>query len=111
MKMRKILLTIFAALSIVSCTSSNQNSTNDNTNNNNSNNNTNNNGSNDQIDDDNTVYEYKYYGDEDSFTAGAVKLSFNSAGNYNYLKGIDGKKVALKGFMFTSSPVDGSFIF
>ena len=56
-------------------------------------------------------YKYKYYDNSDSFTAGAVKLSFNSAGNYEYLKGIDGKKVALKGFMFSASPIDGSFIF
>lgn len=56
-------------------------------------------------------YKYTYYDDSDPFTAGAVKLSFNSAGNLDYLKGIDGQKVALKGFMFSASPVDGSFIF
>lgn len=61
--------------------------------------------------DEDIKYEYTYYDDSDSFTAGAVKLSFNSAGNYNYLKGIDGKKVCLKGFMFSASPVDGSFMF
>lgn len=108
MKMRKILLALLGIVSLVSCDSKNNNTNTD------ANNNTNTNNSTDTSDEDSeedVVYEYKYYGDEDSFTAGAVKLSFNSAGNYKYLKGINGKKVALKGFMFSSSPVDGSFIF
>ena len=41
----------------------------------------------------------------------AIKLSFKSAPNYDYLKSIDGKTVTINGYMATSSPVDGSFIF
>lgn len=40
-----------------------------------------------------------------------IKLSFKSASTYDYLKTIDGKKVTINGYMATSSPVDGSFIF
>lgn len=42
---------------------------------------------------------------------GATKLSFKSALSYDYLKSIDGEKVTINGYMATSSPVDGSFIF
>jgi hypothetical protein len=41
----------------------------------------------------------------------AVELSFKSASSYDYLKEIDGEKVTINGYMATSSPVDGSFIF
>ena len=41
----------------------------------------------------------------------AIKLSFKSALSYDYLKKIDGKKVTINGYIATSSPVDGSFIF
>ncbi len=41
----------------------------------------------------------------------AIKLSFKSASTYDYLKSIDGKKVTINGYMATSSPVDGSFMF
>lgn len=41
----------------------------------------------------------------------AVKLSFKSASGYDYLKSLDGQKVTINGYMATSSPVDGSFIF
>lgn len=41
----------------------------------------------------------------------AIKLSFKSSPDYNYLKSIDGKTVTINGYMATSSPVDGSFIF
>ena len=41
----------------------------------------------------------------------AVKLSFQSAAGYDYLKTLDGKTVSLNGYMATSSPVDGSFMF
>ena len=41
----------------------------------------------------------------------AIKLSFKSSPNYDYLKSIDGKTVTINGYMATSSPVDGSFIF
>lgn len=41
----------------------------------------------------------------------AIKLSFKSSPDYSYLKSIDGKTVTINGYMATSSPVDGSFIF
>lgn len=41
----------------------------------------------------------------------ATKLSFKSAANYDYLKTLDGKTVTINGYMATSSPVDGSFMF
>ena len=41
----------------------------------------------------------------------AVKLSFKSSASYDYLKSIDGQKVTINGYVATSSPVDGSFIF
>lgn len=45
------------------------------------------------------------------FGKDALKLSFKSASSYDYLKTINGKEVAINGYMATSSPVDGSFIF
>ncbi len=41
----------------------------------------------------------------------ATKLSFKTASGYDYLKTLDGKPVTISGYMATSSPVDGSFIF
>ena len=41
----------------------------------------------------------------------AIKLSFKSSPDYSYLKSIDGKTVTINGYIATSSPVDGSFIF
>lgn len=41
----------------------------------------------------------------------AVKLSFKSAAGYAYLKTLQGKTVTINGYMATSSPVDGSFMF
>ena len=41
----------------------------------------------------------------------AIKLSFKSASGYEYLKSINGKTVTINGYMATSSPVDGSFMF
>ncbi|MBQ8545552.1 MAG: hypothetical protein IJ437_01280 [Clostridia bacterium] len=41
----------------------------------------------------------------------AIKLSFKSTSTYGYLKSIDGKTVTINGYMATSSPVDGSFMF
>ena len=41
----------------------------------------------------------------------AIKLSFKSASGYDYLKTIDGQAVTISGYMATSSPVDGSFMF
>ena len=44
-------------------------------------------------------------------TEDAIKLSFKSTSTYDYLKTIDGKTVTINGYMATSSPVDGSFMF
>ena len=41
----------------------------------------------------------------------ATKLSFKAASGYDYLKTIDGQTVTINGYMATSSPVDGSFMF
>ena len=43
--------------------------------------------------------------------SGATKLSFKAASGYDYLKTIDGQTVTISGYMATSSPVDGSFMF
>lgn len=40
-----------------------------------------------------------------------TKLSFKSAAGYDYLKTLNGQAVSINGYMATSSPVDGSFIF
>ncbi|MBO2518054.1 MAG: hypothetical protein CW338_12430, partial [Clostridiales bacterium] len=40
-----------------------------------------------------------------------VQLSFKSASGYEYLKTLNGRTVCINGFLATSSPVDGSFIF
>lgn len=40
-----------------------------------------------------------------------TKLSFKSAVSYEYLKQLDGTTVTINGYLATSSPVDGSFIF
>ena len=40
-----------------------------------------------------------------------TKLSFKAASGYDYLKTLDGKPVTISGYMATSSPVDGSFLF
>ena len=40
-----------------------------------------------------------------------IKLSFKAASGYDYLKSINGKTVTISGYMATSSPVDGSFMF
>ncbi len=41
----------------------------------------------------------------------AAKLSFRSALEYSFLRTLDGKKVTINGYLATSSPADGSFIF
>ena len=41
----------------------------------------------------------------------ATKLSFKSAASYDYLKSLSGRQVAINGYLATSSPADGSFIF
>ena len=40
-----------------------------------------------------------------------TKLSFKEASGYEYLKTLNGKQVTISGYMATSSPVDGSFMF
>ena len=40
-----------------------------------------------------------------------TKLSFKAASGYDYLKTLDGTLVTISGYMATSSPVDGSFMF
>ena len=44
-------------------------------------------------------------------TKEATKLSFQAASGYEYLKTLDGTQVTISGYMATSSPVDGSFMF
>lgn len=41
----------------------------------------------------------------------AVKLSFKSAASYEELKALDGQTVSINGYMATSSPVDGGYLF
>ena len=43
--------------------------------------------------------------------AGPAKLSFKTAASYDELKGLNGKQVSINGYLATSSPADGSFIF
>ena len=50
-------------------------------------------------------------GNGESDSKDAIKLSFKSASTYDYLKTIDGETVTINGYMATSSPVDGSFMF
>ena len=40
-----------------------------------------------------------------------TKISFKSAVSYDYLKSLNGKPVSINGYLATSSPADGSFIF
>ena len=40
-----------------------------------------------------------------------TNLTFKDALSYEYLKELEGEKVAINGYLATSSPVDGSFIF
>lgn len=48
---------------------------------------------------------------EEPDLANATKLSFSSALSYEYLKSIDGSAVTINGYLASSSPADGSFIF
>ena len=41
----------------------------------------------------------------------ATKISFKSATSYEDMKQLDGKTVAISGYMATSSPVDGGYLF
>ena len=47
----------------------------------------------------------------DSKSENITKLSFKAASGYDYLKTLDGTLVTISGYMATSSPVDGSFMF
>ena len=47
----------------------------------------------------------------DSNGDNVTKLSFKAASGYDYLKTLDGTLVTISGYMATSSPVDGSFMF
>lgn len=49
--------------------------------------------------------------DDTSTPSDAVKLSFKDAAGYDYLKTLNGQTVTINGYMATSSPVDGSFMF
>lgn len=53
----------------------------------------------------------KASGESGSNDGGITKLSFKAASGYDYLKSLDGKSVTISGYMATSSPVDGSFLF
>ena len=48
---------------------------------------------------------------DDADPSEATKLSFKDASGYDYLKTLDGQTVTINGYMATSSPVDGSFMF
>ena len=51
-------------------------------------------------------------GEEKTASSGdTTKLSFKDAAGYDYLKSLDGSQVSIRGYMATSSPVDGSFMF
>ena len=50
-------------------------------------------------------------GNPSNVSADTVKLSFKSAASYEELKLLDGRTVTINGYMATSSPVDGGYIF
>ena len=56
-------------------------------------------------------YSFVSCKDEEADASDAIKLSFKTSSGYDYLKSINGKKVTINGYMATSSPVDGSFMF
>jgi len=74
-----------------------------------SNNNINN--DNDVVDNDSEEGKQQEEPANDDFGKDAIKLSFKSAASYDYLATIKDKQVTINGYMATSSPVDGSFIF
>ena len=57
------------------------------------------------------VLAFSFAGCKDQTTGDVTKLSFQSASGYDYLKTLDGTQVTINGYMATSSPVDGSFMF
>lgn len=50
-------------------------------------------------------------GEQGAAAGGTAKLSFKQALSYDYLKSLNGTEVTINGYLATSSPVDGSFIF
>lgn len=50
-------------------------------------------------------------GCKDDTEGNVTQLSFKSAASYDYLKTLSGTQVSINGYMATSSPVDGSFLF
>ena len=54
---------------------------------------------------------FSFTGCKQAQSGEATKLSFQAASGYDYLKTLDGKQVTISGYMATSSPVDGSFMF
>jgi len=50
-------------------------------------------------------------GEQSTAADGITKLSFKQALSYDYLKSLEGTEVSINGYLATSSPVDGSFIF
>ena len=57
------------------------------------------------------VLLFSLAGCKDKQTGEVTKLSFQAASGYDYLKTLDGTQVTINGYMATSSPVDGSFMF
>ena len=74
-------------------------------------NNNNNSSNNDNDGEDNSNNNSNIGEATDDFGKNAVKLSFKSASSFEYLKTLNNKQVTINGYMATSSPVDGSFIF
>lgn len=50
-------------------------------------------------------------GEQGAAAGGTTKISFKQALSYEYLKSLDGTEVTINGYLATSSPVDGSFVF
>lgn len=50
-------------------------------------------------------------GEQGAASGGTTKISFKQALSYEYLKSLDGAEITINGYLATSSPVDGSFIF
>ena len=57
------------------------------------------------------VLVFSFAGCKKGQSGDATKLSFQSASGYDYLKTLDGTQVTINGYVATSSPVDGSFLF
>ena len=57
------------------------------------------------------VLVFSFAGCKQEKSGEITKLSFQAASGYDYLKTLDGTQVTISGYMATSSPVDGSFMF